>query len=770
MAGAFMLLNSLGCYAEHLSAEEALARATTKGMKQVRGISTVERTPVFTGANGGYYIFDSSAGDGFMVLPADDAYPAVVAWGDRGGFSYENAAPAMLDMLAAFDAQVAAGAVLEKSPRQAGPDIEALVRTKWDQGAPYNNLTPEINGEHTLTGCVATAMAQVFKTMDYPHSGHGSVSYGWSTGGGTLSYDFDGKEFDYSKMSDVYDGQSAESGCQAVAELMLACGMAVEMDYSPVFSGATDMSAAIGLTEYFGFSKSLDLQYRDFYRIDRWSEMIYDELSQGRPVLYYGFSPLGGHAFVCDGYRYDNGNAYFHFNWGWSGVSDGYFLANLLNPEYIGNGAEATGFNMEQSAIFGLVPAVGMEADPVEKMLCFGMFVPGKLDYSRSSNLLFGVSSGIIRAGMFNMSIVPLSFTPGLKLTGTESGDTLFVAATQEYKVNQGESIASFTVRGKEMPDSGKYLVTPAYRIGDGEWIDMPQTLFLRSRMTVSCSGEGFIIDVADDSYAVTVEDVEIDRDIIVNGEPVEIGVTCRSHVLDDEPTVLVPVLINSYGLLAAQLDGKSIVLEDGETGRLTWNGTFPDVEPGSYQFGIINEKFMLVSIPVPVIVIDKGVSAELEITDVRINRKLASSGSVMTVGGQDISFTFKAICTKGYFDGSLSVAVIDADGGIVKFLADASEVVIAPGQSVSLSVKGNVDGLDPERTYSLAVHSAEASSPFVSELYPFRAPMASLDCIEADSGEAVYYNLQGFRVDNPVRGNVYIRVCSGTVSKIVSD
>ena len=38
----------------------------------------------------------------------------------------------------------------------------------------------------------------------------------------------------------------------------------------------------------------------------------------------------GGHAWICDGYQFNNVIYYFHFNWGWSGAYDGYLLNQQL--------------------------------------------------------------------------------------------------------------------------------------------------------------------------------------------------------------------------------------------------------------------------------------------------------------------------------------------------------------------------------------------------------------------------------------------------------
>lgn len=754
---------ALTASAAHLSPDEALARVIDGSFRRIAATgSTTGLTLSYTGPRAGVYVFDRTGGDGFIVTPADDAWPPVVAWSDTGTFTEHDAAPAMLDLLAAFDAQVAAGVGPEQAAGAAGADIAPLVSTKWDQREPYNALTPEINGQHTLTGCVATAMAQVFKTLSYPAAGTGSVSYKWSEGAQNLTYDLTGKTFDYELMDDVYSASSSAASRDAVARLMLACGMASEMNWSLTFSGAEDMDAAAALVDHFGFSRGLDLRYRDFYRLPQWETMVYGELKAGRPVLYYGFSPLGGHAFVCDGYRYEDGAAYFHFNWGWSGVSDGYFLINLLNPQYIGNGAEATGFNREQSAIFGAVPAAeAPDANPVEKMLCFGSFAPGKLSYTRNANLQFGIASAILRAGFFNMSIVPLEVTPGLKLTPADGKESpVYVAATQAYQLAPAASIPQFSVRGKEMPESGTFTASPAYRTGQGAWQDMPETLTMKSLMTITCSADGFSIVNVNNSDALTVDNLTVGSDLIVNSQPVEIEVTCRSRNLADESTVLVPVLISSEGAVSAQLTAKSVTLPDGESAIVKWDEAFPAVNPGSYSLGILNGKFFLQSDLIEVTVIDAEAETAVSISDVRINRRTASPQSTVTVSGEEISFSFKATCTEGFFDGSLTVAVIDNEGHTVKYLEEPRPVVIKPSETVNLSFRGDVLGFSPDNTYYLAVTAPSGQlSGILSERYPFIAPMAGIETISADNGSQVteIYNLQGIRVTCPAAGSIYI-------------
>jgi hypothetical protein len=64
-----------------------------------------------------------------------------------------------------------------KSRGQGYTVVEPFIKTLWGQGDPYNFLTPEINGKHTPSGCVATAMSQIMKYYTYPAQGKGMGYY-----------------------------------------------------------------------------------------------------------------------------------------------------------------------------------------------------------------------------------------------------------------------------------------------------------------------------------------------------------------------------------------------------------------------------------------------------------------------------------------------------------------------------------------------------------------------------------------------------------------
>ena len=228
-------------------------------------------------------------------------------------------------------------------PDSVGP----LLTTTWNQGQYYNALCPEdANGPdgHVYTGCVATAMAQIVKYWSDSTPGRGTHSY--STNYGTLTVNYAEASYDYANMPDVLDANSTQTQIDAVAQLIYHCGVATNMDYSFNESSSYDIDARAGLINFFRFSPDLSYAEKATFSNDEWNNLLIEELVSNRPVLYSGHGNAGGHCFVCDGYKSNN---YYHFNFGWGGMADGWYLTNSVNPSGIG-------FNSSQTALIGIMP------------------------------------------------------------------------------------------------------------------------------------------------------------------------------------------------------------------------------------------------------------------------------------------------------------------------------------------------------------------------------------------------------------------------------
>ncbi len=236
-------------------------------------------------------------------------------------------------------------------------DVQAvapLMQTLWDQQPNVNALCPG----GSVTGCVATAMAQIMKYHNSPTTGVGFHSYS-APNYGTLSANFASTTYAWGSMPNTVSGPN-----NAVATLMYHCGVSVDMQYSPQVSNAyvvsaqspTPNCAEYAFETYFGYNTNLHGELRANYTEQNWISMLRADLDASRPIFYGGFGSGGGHAFVCDGY---DDNNMFHFNWGWGGQVNGYFQVGALNPGSTGTGGGSGGYNSGQVAILGITPGTG---------------------------------------------------------------------------------------------------------------------------------------------------------------------------------------------------------------------------------------------------------------------------------------------------------------------------------------------------------------------------------------------------------------------------
>ena len=241
-------------------------------------------------------------------------------------------------------------AVLAASAQDVAERVEPLLQTAWGQDAPYNLLCPEKVNEqgdmqHCRVGCVACAMAQVMRFHEYPAVGIGEGQNMFNT---DLKANFGETWYDWEHMLDSYSGSYTDEEAGAVATLMFHCGVAVNMIYglksSSTFTAfANNMTTA--LSRYFGYdATTLRSLNRSNYTKTQWMQIIREELSAGRPVIYSGNSAsLGGHTWVIDGYD-EQGRV--HMNWGWLGAANDYYDIDLNIP--------GLDFSQKQSMVIGI--------------------------------------------------------------------------------------------------------------------------------------------------------------------------------------------------------------------------------------------------------------------------------------------------------------------------------------------------------------------------------------------------------------------------------
>lgn len=282
---------------------------------------------------------------GFVVVTTDDLLPEVIGYsetaykansGNEGFKWWLNATEkAAREVIKSGTKHISIAPADNGFPSA----IPELLTSRWGQETPYNNLCPigtstSGNGRgRCMTGCVATAMAQVLNYFKSPLKGIGTYTIGVKqNGGGTDSttIDYGSTTFDWANILDEYhDGSYTTEEANAVATLMVCCGVAADMQYYTDGSGTLTQNAVDGLRRNFGFANARMLKRADNV-YQNWMDTIYTELSHLRPIYYSGMDSYygGGHAFVFDGYD-NQGNV--HVNWGWEGDANGYYDVQLLN-------------------------------------------------------------------------------------------------------------------------------------------------------------------------------------------------------------------------------------------------------------------------------------------------------------------------------------------------------------------------------------------------------------------------------------------------------
>lgn len=250
-----------------------------------------------------------------------------------------------------------------------------LISTKWDQNTPYNNMCPVIDGTKSETGCGSTALAQILNFYKQPVHGYGELVYKSANIEDSIKVNFNDIYFDWANMQDEYSKGISETdaSAQAVAQLMYACGTAVQMRYGKTSSSVTNGHRMIyGMQHYLHFSPDCRYLHRKFYTTSEWKEMLDSNLSDGHPVFYRGDwifqGNKSGHMFVVDGVK-DN---QYHVNFGHSGSGDKYIDLDVINQSGYYPGNRGVCYNYEEAMVINCFPTPEYNDYPRQRCISAG--------------------------------------------------------------------------------------------------------------------------------------------------------------------------------------------------------------------------------------------------------------------------------------------------------------------------------------------------------------------------------------------------------------
>lgn len=464
-----------GAWADVLTPEQALARmgeGPAKAPAAAASATLKLRSTVNTSASEpAAYLFEKEGRKGYVVLAADDGVDAVLGYSDAP-IAAEGAIPpqmqGMLDYYALEIEALRAGDVRQILPSKAATaervPIAPMLITKWGQETPYNDLTPAIGGQHCLTGCGATALAQVLAYHRFPSQpvGEGYCTYTVDNVEQTDNMTFD-SPIDWQNIGDAAPETALQN--QAVAQLMKICGYAIHMNYGLQWSESDMYGITTAVVNNFGYDPATTLDQMRFHSLAEWESLLYGSLQAGCPIVYRGYGNWqGGHIFVCDGYASDG---YFHFNWGWNGQMDGFFKVSALNPYQIYNGSELNGFSQGQFAVLNMKPAVASTA-VVEPII------------SQDSDLYGNINGSILTlgGGFYNCSHSSIDVQLGVCVRNiTDNTEKYFPLDTKGQNLTIGIGWYSISIDLSQfgMADGVNYAVRVVSRAydGSGPWYEV---------------------------------------------------------------------------------------------------------------------------------------------------------------------------------------------------------------------------------------------------------------------------------------------------------
>ncbi len=490
-----LLLMAAGCsmaFADAIPEEQALANAekffeqnsSKPSMRRVAG-----KQPRFSKAmqSRGFYAFNINGDEGYIITSGSDLTQPVLGYSDQGPLDPANMPEPLKCWLESLDKaiegieagmpqkkQLKVNNVARVADKKA---IEPLMRSKWNQGDPYNLMTPSYidkdNGsyhEHSATGCVATATTQIMYYWKWPQEACATIpsyTYNWS-GNIKTTEELPPVVFNWDAMTDTYNGNSSQESKMAVAQLMLYAGHGMQSGYAGA-TGATSDNALNALKKYFGYNNDAYNAYHLNYTYAEWEDLFYNELAAGRPLLVGAdnYERTGGHEFVCDGY---DGNGLYHINWGWGGWDDGYFVLTVMAPDNqgIGGSTDANGYSMGQNVCVNVRPAYTTPDEEIVRASISDISAP----QSKLRKDATGVFSLNFTYSLHTVLLHRYNIEHAFRLTSTDNSIVADELAPETRSFNPSNRYScNASVKMQNLAD-GTYVLTGISReVGSNEWI-----------------------------------------------------------------------------------------------------------------------------------------------------------------------------------------------------------------------------------------------------------------------------------------------------------
>lgn len=701
-------------------------------------------TGIADGDDATFYVFNSETG--YVMISGDDTTPSILGFGEGVTYDAKTAPEALQYLLGLWQKAHSSGQTStrgESVPTHS--NVGVLIKTQWDQNAPYNILCPtdDKTKEHYPTGCVATAMAQVMYYHQWPST------------------------YDWNKMKLTYSKSDTGSSANAVAKLMKECGDALYMKYAMEGSSAYLIMPSEALRYDFGYAETTDLVMRENYTAKQWDALIYQELSHKRPVIIGGTSVSpdsgeSGHEFIIDGYQAKSGQGYYHVNWGWGGTSDNYYLLALLNPSSQGTGGNAgsDGYNYGIGAVIGVQPAK-KALTKTNRLYVTTMYVEGDIKtYNRAStNVDFPEFKVTYEA--FNMVPPEESRNYDVALALYKSGERLkFLSKNENLKFdyNSGYSIWTKVNIGKDL-SNGTYEIRALCREnGQSDWTGMLVGYDKYLELTVN--GKNLVVTYHG-PYQYSERDFKINSVTVGNIKQQGKVMTITVNLTDRNVYNNVPIFLwgvepgsNEYALLT----GCGTNLDAGDTGDVVMEFT-PSLS-GTYQFALSGSSADC-SAPLKTFSVDVSPMSMADVVmavDIKADNSTKQSNGSYKVSGSTLtgSLKVKNNGTEDYQDMLYVLLYKDSEGTNNYQLDKEASVMTSIEVGKTKNYTFTFKNLDANVPYAVLVGAIERGEFVWISLEDGYIPMkhvfymtggTGIDAVTMDDPDTDVYDLRGVKV-----------------------
>ena len=298
---------------------------------------------------------------GYLIMSSDDTLPPVVAFDTKASFS--QLSPTPLPLILDRQGEIFHEELLKpqtrgnrmaqanqarwnalRSPTRAtsvNPSTiitPVMLKTEWNQTpAPYNYLCPSnyTYVDRAAAGCVPIAIAQILKYHEWPPVGIGSKSYRDSKNNlkARLKADFS-FPYDWGNMQESYSNSDEDDITNAelqLSRLIMEIGVLVEADYELKGTGAYPVSINDHLYQYLNYSNTAQYgsaisNQTGYVGTSTLYSRLREDMLAKRPSLASYENDEGAHMFVVDGLGTILDLEYYHFNYGWGGAQNGWYL------------------------------------------------------------------------------------------------------------------------------------------------------------------------------------------------------------------------------------------------------------------------------------------------------------------------------------------------------------------------------------------------------------------------------------------------------------